>query len=208
MMTISVGRKGAGILAALLALTCATPSIAGPYEDGMDAYKKKNYVLAMKLWRPLAQDDDVRAQAGVAKLYFAGLGVGKDLREAVYWGEKAAKRGEPRAQFVMACLYRDGEGVTKDLARAVELFQKAADQNHAWAQYSLGLMYNLGEGVPHDRIMAYKWLSLAGLDREGEDVDVVGPASFVLDKVASKMTPEQIAEAKRRVREWKPVQPG
>jgi TPR repeat protein len=197
------------IIAAVLTLSCASLAVAATYEDGLDAYYKGNYELAKKLWEPLAAADDARAQAGLAKLYYSGLGVlHKDYAGALYWGEKAARNGEARAQYVLGTMYREGEGVKKDLPRAVGLLQKAADQNHPWAQYDLGLMYDLGEGVPHDRVVAYKWLTLAVLDRKGEDAQVVGPASFLLEKVASKMNADAVAEAKRQVREWTPAHDG
>jgi len=194
-------------LAIFLALVSPIACLAGPYEDGMDAYMHKHYALAMKLWRPLAENNDVRAQTGLAKLYFAGLGVNRDYAQALFWGEKAAKQGEPRAQFVIGSMYRDGTGVTKDLMQAVDLFQKAANQNHAWAQYTLGLMYNLGEGVPRDRVEAYKWLSLAMIERDEEDSTVIATAGDLQEIVRRKLTPDELAEAEQRVQNWKPVQP-
>ena len=59
------------------------------------------------------------------------------------------------------------------------------------------MMYFMGKGVPQDYVEAHKWLSLAAAQGY-KDV-----AKF-RDLIASTMTPEQIAEAQRLAREWKP----
>jgi uncharacterized protein len=196
------------IVIAALSAAVAYPlqSSAGQYEDGMDAYLRNDYGVALKLWKPLAENNDVRAQAGMAKLYYAGLGVNQNYAQALFWGEKAAIQGDARAQYVIGTMYRDGSGVPKDLTRALELLLQAAEQNHGWAQYTVGLMYDLGEGIQRDRVEAYKWLALAMVEREGEDPALVPTAGDVLEKVRSKLTPEEIATAKQRVLDWKPAQ--
>ena len=98
-------------------------------------------------------------------------------------------------------MYRDGKGVPKDLARALVLFRQAADQNLHWAQYTLGLMYLLGEGVPADRLEAYHWFTLASAVRDDDDAQVRATASFLLEEVSAKLTPDQISQAKQRLSE-------
>ena len=73
----------------------------------------------------------------------------------------------------------------------------AAEKGIADAQFNLGLMYGNGEGVPQDYVQAYMWLNLAVVQghenaRKGRDI------------VYKNMTPEQIVEAQRLAREWKP----
>ncbi len=58
-------------------------------------------------------------------------------------------------------------------------------------------MYSKGWGVPQDYVQAHMWYNLAAerglkLGREYRD------------SLAKQMTPEQIAEAQRLAREWKP----
>ena len=59
--------------------------------------------------------------------------------------------------------------------------------------------------LPQDYVLAHKWLNLSaaqeGLVREREGLVRDTPAKM-RDLVASKMTPEQIAEAQRLAREW------
>jgi TPR repeat protein len=58
-------------------------------------------------------------------------------------------------------------------------------------------MYARGQGVPRDLTLAYMWLSLAAA--RGDAV-----ASEHRGRLAAAMTPEQIAEAERLTRAWRP----
>jgi uncharacterized protein len=80
---------------------------------------------------------------------------------------------------------------------AVKWFRKAAEQGDAKGQLSLGIMYGDGTGVPQDYVEAHKWYNLAAV--EGTE-----NASKFRDIIAKKMTPEQIAEAQKLAREWRP----
>ncbi len=82
-----------------------------------------------------------------------------------------------------------------DYAAALREFRPLAEQGHAEAQFNLGLMYRHGQGVPQDIVQAHMWLSLSASH----------VARFARDLlVAGRMTPEQIAEAQKLAREWKP----
>ena len=100
-------------------------------------------------------------------------------------------------------MYAD-RGVPQDDTEAVRWFRLAADQGLAAAQFNLGVLYQEGEGVTQDLVAAHMWFSLAA-----EQLDDPGRFTHAQarDAVAEEMTPEQIAEAERRVREWKPTQP-
>jgi uncharacterized protein len=58
-------------------------------------------------------------------------------------------------------------------------------------------MYAKGEGVPQDYALAHKWWNLAGSNGVKQ---AVGNRN-ILEK---KMTQQQIAEAQRLARNWKP----
>jgi TPR repeat protein len=94
-------------------------------------------------------------------------------------------------------LYHEGQGVPQDDAEAVKWYRRAAEQGVASAQHSLALMYALGRGVPKDDVLAYMWGNLAA--SQG-----VESAVKTLDMIAKKMTPDQLSEAQRLAREWKP----
>ncbi len=84
-----------------------------------------------------------------------------------------------------------------DYAAALREWRPLAEQGDALAQASLGVMYRLGWGVPLDYVQAHLWWSLAASQGNKN-------AASNRDKVAGMMTPEQIAEAEKLAREWKP----
>ena len=84
-----------------------------------------------------------------------------------------------------------------DYVKALRLFHILAERGDAVAQGSLGLMYANGEGVTQDYVLAHMWFNLAA----AQGVD---QANAARDVVAEHMTSEQVAEAQRLAREWKP----
>jgi TPR repeat protein len=147
------------------------------------------------------------AQIGIAEMYLGGLGVPPDQEQGLWWCEKAADQGEPNAQYVLGSMYCDGHGVQKDIIRALAPFRNAADQDLHWAQYNLGLMYFSGEGIPPDYPEAYYWLGTAAIARESDNGQVHSTAALLLAEVEAKLAPDEIEEAKQRIRRWKPARP-
>ena len=108
-----------------------------------------------------------------------------------------AEQGDARAQFLLGFMHRRGRGVPQDFAEALKWLRRAADQNEAGGLRFLGSMYHGGEGVPRDLVSAYVWFSLA-------DAKTKEPPSKELADIARQLTPAQMAEAKKRIGEWKP----
>jgi hypothetical protein len=113
----------------------------------------------------------------------------------VKWFKEAAVLGHAKAQKKLGDLYFDGWGVKKDLSLAFKWYTKATIQGLATAQHSLGRMYGNGLGVIQDEVEALKWLYLSSAQGEG---------ASDRDKQANKMTPGQIAQARRLAKAWKP----
>jgi uncharacterized protein len=133
------------------------------------------------------------ARAGALEDGFAAYNRG-EYAEAVELFQLAAARHEAAAQFDLGQMYRKGLGVTQDHAEAARWYRLAAAQGHVAARYNLGLMYLEGLGVTRDQVRAYMWLDLSG---EGGHPD----GMEWRDKAAATMTPQQIEEARERVRE-------
>jgi uncharacterized protein len=87
--------------------------------------------------------------------------------------------------------------VPQDYTEAVKWYRLAANQGVATAQSNLGLLYAQGRGVPQDYITVHMWLNLSAA--QGYDTAIKNR-----DGLARGMTPEQIAEAQKMAREWKP----
>ena len=107
-----------------------------------------------------------------------------------------AEKGVPFAQFNLGVLYDQGKGVPQDNALAMQWYRKAAEQGLPQAQVNLAIMYEEGQGVPPDYAQAYFWYALA--DAQGDS-----QAPQAKQDIAKKMTPAQLEEVERRVKEFK-----
>ena len=85
----------------------------------------------------------------------------------------------------------------QDNSEAFRWYHKAAVQGYVIAQCNLGIMYCTGRGILQDDVMAYKWFNIAAA-KDHEDA--------IINKglISKRMTREQIAEAQKLSREWKP----
>jgi hypothetical protein len=116
-----------------------------------------------------------------------------------------AAEGDARAQSVLGLLYYRGlGGVAQDDAEAMKWFRNAADRGDARAQYHLGLFYANGEDGEIDNVSAHMWFNLASARFPASDISYRSAARTNRDLVAEKMTRDQIAEAQKLAREWKP----
>jgi hypothetical protein len=167
------------------------------YAEGMCGLTKDE-VQAVSWYRKAAEQNWAEAQYRLGLCYTSGRGVAKDQEEAVKWHRKAAEQNVAGAQNWLGGCYANGLGVAKDRVEAVRWFRKAAEQNDAAAQYNLGVCYEEGRGVPRDDVEAVKWFLLAA--RESDDVTKKRTATL-----KESLSPEQIAEAVRRAKSFKPV---
>ena len=156
-----------------------------------------DYATAFKELKPLAIVGDPVARANVGYMYMMGLGTPQDYVEAMNWSRAAADAGNAQAQHNVGMMYINGQGVPKDYGEAMKWFRKAAEQGYPTAQFNLGIGYEAGQGVAQDYAEAYKWLSLAASKEVG---DQQKQALAARDELASKMTPQQIAEAQQKTR--------
>ena len=152
-----------------------------------------------------AEQGVAMAQAWMGSMYAKGEGVSKDYQEAARWFRLAADQGDANAQSFLGLVYYGGEGVPQDYQESARWFRAAAEQGQGQSQYALGEMYAKGEGVPEDDIQAYMWANLAASRLTG---DTRQKSVELKDTIAKLLTPEQIAEAQRLSREWKPKQSG
>ena len=159
--------------------------------------EKQNYVEAVNWFRKAAEQGNADGQSNLGLMYHKGQGVETNDTEAVRWFQKAAEQGDDTAQFYLGLLYDDGKGVPQDYAEALKWYSRAAAQGDDTAQYNLALMYDKGEGAPQDFTEAYKWYNLAAAQG---DTNAIHNRNIIV----RHMAPEQIAEAQRLSREFKP----
>ena len=175
----------------LLIFSVVSRMFFNDFQNGWDAYVKKDYKTARELWFPLAEQRDTKAQFFLGFMHDLGFGSPEDDQEAIKWYQLAAEQGDSRAQLFAGFMYDFGQGVPQDGNEAFKWYRLAADQGYAEAkaniynlakrnvpqalqvligdaengvaelQYTLGLMYANGEGVPQDDQKAVKWYRLA-----------------------------------------------
>ena len=131
------------------------------YSKGLDYYKAEDYVEAINIWKPLAEQGHADAQKNLGLCYDNGYGVAQDYYAAVSWYRKAAEQGHAVAQNSLAICYHNGTGIAQDYYAAVSWYRKAAEQGQANAQYNLGLCYYNGYGVTQDSYAAESWFRKA-----------------------------------------------
>ncbi len=213
----------------------ATPSWAGPLDDGIAAFQRGDFSAAKALFEPLAQNGDPVAQYYLGDL-IVRFATDKNKPEGVIWLRQSAQAGVPDAMNQLATILAEGRIVAQDQRRANELFMQAASLGYLPAYNNLGLRSYQGVGRPPDPVDASEWFRLAAdqgfaesqfnlavmyAGGEGVKFDIVEAYMWMTlamkqghpkatqqrPAILKAMSPPQIQEGEKRVRAWKPVQP-
>ena len=123
-------RAGAVLLTLVLPGT-ALADKASDLSDGLSAYRRHDYVAALRLLQPLADQGNAAAQFSVGLMYAHGQGVPRDDALAVKWYRLAADQGHALAQNNLGVMYANGRGVSKDAVLAYRWLNLAAAQGQA-----------------------------------------------------------------------------
>jgi TPR repeat protein len=91
-------RKVLGGILLAVQLIGPVAAFAGPWEDGMAAYNRGDYMPAFHLFRPLAEQGNAKAQNVLGVMFRKGEGVAKNPARARMWFSFAAKRGDTKAK--------------------------------------------------------------------------------------------------------------
>lgn len=114
-------------------------------DEAYDAIAAGDYERGARLFERAALQGNEIAQRQCADLYYAGKGVEKDLKKALYWYKTLARHGWVNAQFNCGVMYYKGEGTPVDLRAARQYFAKAAEHDDGEALFNLGVMCCLGQ---------------------------------------------------------------
>ena len=181
----------------VLSIVFLTAPAWADFKAGEKAHHRGDYATALREWQPLAKQGHAVAQYHLGLLYANGQGVPKDDAQARQWYEKAANQDHADAQVNLGSLYDYRRGVPQDFKMAVRWYLRAANQRNDLAQRRLGLLYERGDGVPKDYVQAYMWYKL-GAANGGKS------GAIMRDELAVRMTSDQLTEANKLAREWKP----
>ena len=185
-------------VALVLSIVClAAPPARADFKAGENAYHRGDYATALREWQPLAKQGDAVAQYHLGLLYANGQGVPKDDAQARQWYEKAAVQDHVEAQVNLGMLFDYGRGGPQDFKMAVRWYLRSANQGNELAQRKLGLLYERGDGVQQDFVQAYMWYKLGAAS--GVKAGIV-----LRDALAIRMTSDQLLEAQKLAREWRP----
>lgn len=167
-------------------------SLGNHYEMGKGV--KKDLAQAIRWYRKSAEQGNIDGQGALANLYFEGPAEVRDLAQGVHWLRKAAEQGGSGSQRLLGLAYQQGLGVEKDPTESAKWFEKSAKQGDVIAQRMLGLNQLLSEEGPGRLTRAYAYLFLAALNDDAF-------SKTLCQTLESRMSPEGLAEARRRTLE-------
>jgi tetratricopeptide (TPR) repeat protein len=173
------------------------------YLDNHTTGPVPNYADAEGWLRLAAAQGDAEAELwlglGYAREYFGRI----DYQESLKWLRKSSAQGLPDAQVCLGQMYEEGKGVRTSNERAGYWFRRAADHfSDISGVFSaigeLAHMYG-DERLKGNDIDAYMWLAVADASLDPP----IDPATDGdLERVARRMTKQEIVEAQRRTRDW------
>jgi len=152
---------------ALLALAFAFAAAAhAGFDEGEQAFKRRDFRAAIAEFTPLADAGDARAQYHLGLMLLNGLGTTRDEVKAADYLGRAAVQNHTQAQGLVGLLYLQGRGVPRDEAKGADLVRRAADDGLATAQYAMGQLVAEGRaGFPKDPGVAAQWFKAAADQR-------------------------------------------
>ena len=155
---------------------------------------------ALMWFRLAAAQGHAAAQCQLALMYDFGFGVARDDGEALAWYRRAADLGSAAAARAVGDFHKRGRGIgAPDVAEAARWYRRAAEGDDIRAQYELGQLHFTGSGVTRDYVAAYVWFSLAASQAPLSD-NRKGLLEL-RNIAAARMTPAQLSEAERLVRQ-------
>jgi hypothetical protein len=108
-------------------------AVAGPWEDGMAAYNRGDYVPAIQVFRAMAAQGNAKAQSVLGVMYRRGQGVARNSVHAFVWFSRAAARGDARAK---AELREVSQTMTpEELSQAREMTQACEASDYRNCEY-------------------------------------------------------------------------
>jgi TPR repeat protein len=148
-----------------------------------------------------AQQGDAQAQTELGFMYLRGDQVVADIDIAARWFLRASQLGSFKARYALGTLLCATCVPAPDYAEAAKRFRAAAEHGAALAQANLALLLAEGRGAAKDQVEALMWYELA---TRAQQEGVAELAMRERDALASRLTPQQISEAKSRAERFTP----
>lgn len=134
---------------------------ATSYQEGVDAYTKGDFAVALDKFKPLAESGNTLAQFNLGVMYRQGQGVAADDKQAVAWWSKAAEQGHVEAQDNLGLRYARGQGVAQDWVQADMWFTIAAAAGNETAMKNKKVVevHMPPEKVVAANVLAQEWIT-------------------------------------------------
>lgn len=115
------------------------------FEENTEGWQRQvNYqaVLSELYGKAILGDPD--AQFEIGQLYQYGIGVSKNIEQALIYLQLAAAQQDIRAEYNLGVIYLEGKTEPKDYQKGLEWMTDAAFKGNAYAQYVLANLYDKG----------------------------------------------------------------
>jgi TPR repeat protein len=116
-----------------------------------------DYNLALKWYGKAAEAGSTKAMTEIARFFFGGNGVRKDVGEGLKWLHRASDAGDTEAMMSIAFLLEKGDLIGKDDIQAMQYYLKAANAGNGRAMYNVAERYENGDGVAINLDEAKRW---------------------------------------------------
>jgi TPR repeat protein len=128
-----MGKRMTGGLVVAALIGGLSAAFAGPWEDGMVAYNRGDYLPAFRLFRPLAEQCNPKAQSLIGVMYRKGQGVARNSVHAFVWFNRAAVRGDAQAKVE---LHEVSQTMTREeISQAQDMAQTCEASNYRSCEY-------------------------------------------------------------------------
>lgn len=163
---------------------------------------QQDLAVAERWTRKAAEQGYAPAQYWLGSIYDVFL---KRPAEAVIWYRKAAGQSYSYAEFSLALIYEEGgRGTPQNYGEAFEWYRRAAEHGHGQAALHVGFMFRDGEGMEQDYVQAHMWFNIAATLLALDDEGRTQAARESRDKLAERMTPQQVVKAQEMASAWRP----
>lgn len=153
---ISVALMAGGAVAAP-----SGPASASAVENCHVAQKADDVEKIVEFCPEAARQGDPYAQFAFGLMQERGIGVQRDLAEAVRWYDLSARKGNIYAQNNLGLIYAGPDPEYHNIDQALKLLGHAAAKRLVSAQLNLARMYEEGIGVEPDKQIALYWYERA-----------------------------------------------
>lgn len=171
----------------------AARTLAEGYYAGSDDLPQ-DFALAAHYFQVLSNLGDVRAMTTLGLMYARGIGVPKNMAEAVtkwHFATANEKLSDAGAEYNLGLAYRNGDGIDADAVKSHYWMRRAARRGHVLAQTNLGIMYLEGFGTQRDPAEGAAWLIVSA--RRGD-----AGAQDNLKRFADSLPPDVLEDARKR----------